>query len=190
MFLTNKSNMSVQRLAGLGIMLMASPLLLAEEPADEQGISGQVCAGYVNIDDNAGAENDTLAIGGKLGYISPGWRGLSAGATFYTTQPIGSMDDEAMFLDSNNDGYSILGQAYVNANLGATNIRLGRQEIDTPHADTDDIGMVPNTFEGLVITNESFANTQLMAAHLRRWAGVDAPVAEDFTDMNGDVFSA
>lgn len=169
------------------ILSIASCSAFAESADEnESRVFAQVRGGYVNIDDNAGSKTDTLSIGGKLGYKTKSYNGISAAATFYTTNPIGGVDDEGMFLDSNNDGYSILGEAYLNAALGDTNIRLGRQELDTPFADTDDIGMIPNTFEALHISNESLPNTQLHLAHLRRWSGVDAPVPEKFTDMNDD----
>lgn len=154
--------------------------------SNDSGIFGQIRGGYVNLDDNAGSKTDTLSIGGKLGYKTRTYKGLSAGATFYTSNPLGSLDDEGLFLDSNGDGYSILGEAFVKAELGNTSIKLGRQEIDTPFADTDDIGMVPNTFEGLVVSNNSFSNTKLYGMHLSRWAGVDAPVPEKFTKLNDD----
>lgn len=169
----------------LPALCLSSGVLLADEQG-QSGIFGQIRGGYVNLDDNAGSKTDTLSIGGKLGYKTKKYNGLSAGATFYTSNPLGGVDDEGLFLDSNGNGYSILGEAYVNADLGKTSIKLGRQEIDTPFADTDDIGMVPNTFEGLVVSNSSLSNTKLYGMHLSRWAGVDAPVPEKFTKMNDD----
>lgn len=169
----------------LPVLCLSSSTLFADD-SDESGVFGQVRGGYVILDDNAGPKTDTLSIGGKLGYKTKKYKGLSAGATFYTTNPLGSMDDEGLFLDSNGNGYSILGEAFVKAELGKTDIKVGRQEIDTPFADTDDIGMIPNTFEGLVVSNSSLPNTKLYGMHLQRWAGVDAPVPEKFTKLNGD----
>jgi len=157
----------------------------AEHTPVENSIFGQFRVGYVNIDDNAGSNTDTLAVGGKLAYNSKNYRGFSAGATFYTTNPIAGVDDEGMFLDSDLDGYSILGEAFVHGKFGKTAIKLGRQELDTPFADTDDVGMIPNTFEALRLVNNSLANTTLIAAHLHRWTGVDAPEPGKFTRMNG-----
>lgn len=151
----------------------------------EKGVFGQIRWGYVNTDDNASNLN-SLAIGGKLGYKTKTYYGLSAGGTFYTSQPVGGIDDNTLFLDSNNKGYSILGEAYINADLGQTSIKLGRQEIETPFADSNDIGMIPNTFEGLLMKNTSFPNMTILASHLHRWAGVDlGPEPEKFTKLNG-----
>lgn len=168
-------------------LAISTSLVMAEEEKkeDDNGVFGQVRLGYINTDDNV-TNVETMSLGGKLGYTSPTYRGLSAGAVFYTTNPIGNMNDDGFFLDSNGDGYSILGEAWVNADISKTSIKLGRQAVDTPFADTDDIGMIQNNFEGIVITNNYFPNTNLFAAHLSRWAGVDSPKPEKFVKLDND----
>ncbi len=151
----------------------------------EKGAFGQIRLGYVNTDDTT-SNLDSLAIGGKLGYKTSTYHGLSASGTFYTSQPVGVMNDNGLFFDSNNSGYSILGEAYINADLRQTSIKFGRQEIATPFADSNDIGMIPNTFESLMIVNNSLPDMTILASHLHRWSGVDAgPEPEKFTKLNG-----
>ena len=151
----------------------------------EKGAFGQIRFGYVSTDDNA-SNLDSLAIGGKLGYKTNTYYALSGGGTFYTSHPVGGMNDNNLFFDSNHKGYSILGEAYINADLGQTFIKLGRQEIETPFADSNDIGMIPNTFESLMIMNTSFIDITLLASHLHRWAGVDVESEpEKFIKLNG-----
>ena len=151
----------------------------------EKGVFGQVRLGYVNTDDNA-RNLDSLAIGGRLGYKTNTYSGLSGGGTFYTSQHVGGVNNNNLFFDSNNKGYSILGEAYINAELGQTSIKFGRQEIETPFADSNHIGMIPNTFESLMITNTILPDTTLLASHLHRWAGVDVePEPENFIKLNG-----
>jgi hypothetical protein len=152
---------------------------------DESGLFGNLRLGFIHAEDEVGVETDGSAIGGKLGYISPTWNGLSAGATFYTTGEL--FDDEnGDFFSSENGSYSILGEAYVQGVYGNTMLRIGRFELDTPHADTDDIRMVPNTFQGLLLTNSDIAGTTLYLTHLDQWAGVDSDIPEEFQEMNGD----
>ncbi|RUM94077.1 MAG: hypothetical protein DSZ28_05065 [Thiothrix sp.] len=151
----------------------------------EKGAFGQVRLGYVNTDDNA-SNLGSLAIGGRLGYKTNTYYGLSGGGTFYTSQPVGGVNNNNLFFDSNNKGYSILGEAYINTELGQTSIKFGRQEIETPFADSNDFGMIPNTYESLMIMNTSLPNTTLLVSHLHRWAGVDVePEPENFTKLNG-----
>jgi hypothetical protein len=152
---------------------------------EESGVLGNLRLGFIHAEDEVGVETGGSAIGGKLGYISPTWNGLSAGATFYTTGEL--FDDEnGDLFSSENGSYSILGEAYVQGVYGNTMLRIGRFELDTPHADTDDIRMVPNTFQGLLLTNSDIASTTLYLTHLNQWAGVDTDTPEQFQEMNGD----
>ncbi|MES9971275.1 MAG: OprD family outer membrane porin [Candidatus Thiodiazotropha sp.] len=169
-----------------GLLLTATGILTFISPVHSgEGVFGNLRAGIIHAEDDAGDETDGSAIGGKLGYISPTWRGLSAGATFYTTGEL--FDDEnGDFFSSENGSYSILGEAYVQGELGNTLLRIGRFELDTPHADTDDIRMVPNTFQGLLLSNNDIADTTLYLTHLDKWAGVDADIPESFETLNGD----
>jgi hypothetical protein len=163
--------------------MIISGAAIADET--EKGEFGQIRLGYVNTDDNE-SNLDSLAIGGKLGYKTNTYYGLSGGGTFYTSQPVGGVNNNNLFFDSNNKGYSILGEAYINAELGQTSIKFGRQEIETPFADSNDIGMIPNTFESLMIMNTSLPDMTLLASHIHRWAGVDVePKPEKFTKLNG-----
>ncbi len=166
----------------LSVVITSS--LYAQHPSYAHGVSGQLRLGYVNKDNESGANTDTFAIGGKLGFTSKTYRGLKAGITFYTTNPVAGMDDEPLFLDDNGSGYSILGEAFITAKSARTTLKLGRQQLDTPFADSDDVGMIPNTFEALAIQNHSLSNTTLIATHLHRWAGVDAPKPGKFSKMN------
>jgi hypothetical protein len=152
---------------------------------DDSGVFGNLRLGIIHAEDDAGVETDGSAIGGKLGYISPAWNGLSAGATLYTTGEL--LDDEnGDFFSSENGSYSILGEAYVQGVYANTMLRIGRFELDTPHADSDDIRMVPNTFQGLLLSNSDIAGATLYLTHLDKWAGVDSDIPETFQEMNGD----
>ena len=145
---------------------------------------GYVRAGY-QADDNS---DQDLALGGKLHIDTKSWNGISAGASFYTTNVIAHNNDGAgyPFFDSDNDSYSILGEAYLQAVYKNTILKVGRQEIDTPFADTDDIGMVPDTYRAAILINKDIPDTTLIAGYLDKWAGIDAPKPEKFTDINGD----
>jgi hypothetical protein len=170
------------------MMLIASALYAfstALSAGEAPGVFGNLRLGFIHAEDETDEETDGSAIGGKLGYISPAWHGLSAGATFYTTGEL--FDDEnGDFFSSENGSYSILGEAYGQGVHGNTTLRIGRFELDTPHADTDDIRMVPNTFQGLLLSNSDITGTTLHLTHLDKWAGVDTDIPEEFQELNGD----
>jgi len=147
-------------------------------------VDGNIRLGYQNHKtDTTTTKQDS--IGGKLHIESKVINNISAGATFYTTNKISH--DKAVgvnFLDSNYDSYSILGEAYLKGKFKNTTIKLGRQELDTPFADTDDIGMIPNTFEAGLLINKDIQNTTIIFAKVQKWAGVDTDTPEKFSELN------
>jgi hypothetical protein len=82
--------------------------------------------------------------------------------------------------------YSILGEAYLKGQFGKTMIKIGRQEIETPFVQMDDIGMVPNTFEAFWVENRDIEDTTIVLGQIQKMAGVDADVIDRFTRINGD----
>ena len=144
---------------------------------------GHIRLGVVQIEDDAKAKTSTLALGGSLGVKTAPVNGITLGATFYTTNALFGKNSEGMFLDSNSESYSIIGEAYLQANLGKTSIKVGRQLIDTPYADSDDRGMIPNTFEGITVINQDIKDTTVILASLDKWSGVDSDVPEKFSNL-------
>ena len=127
------------------------------------------------------------AIGGKLHIETPRFRGLSVGASFYTSHTLGDDDNRGLVpLRGESSSYSILGEAYLNALYGNSMLKIGRQEIETPFIQRDDIGMIPNTFEAIVLLNKDIKDTTITLAQVEKMAGVDAEVVDKFSPVNGD----
>jgi hypothetical protein len=169
------------------LSLVASSSLLADSLAQSfknSEVGGYVRAGYQNHDGNV----DNFALGGKLSLKTAPFYGLSTGASFYTTHGFGFGNDATdgiPYFGSDNESYSILGEAYLEYKAMNTTLKFGRQEIDTPYANSDDIGMIPNTFEAYLLINQSLPDTTVIAGYVDKWAGVDGSL-EDFTKLNGD----
>ena len=161
----------------------------AAETASEEGlkVDGEIRSFYISRDvesEDTGVNGDynrnSLAIGGNLGVTKKcDIEGLSLAARFYTTQPLGgqqpndSTKDPRMDLtlfNSDGEGYSILGEAYVNYAAGKTNVKVGRQALSTPLAAGDDVRMLPTLFEAAVVSNSDITNTTLIAAHVGKVA--------------------
>jgi hypothetical protein len=161
-------------------ILTAAGFLQAEE-----SLRANLRLGFIHAEDEAGESSDGSAIGGYLGYLTPTQHGLSAGVTLYTSGEL--FDDEnGDFFSSEHGSYSILGEAYLQGEYLKSSLRLGRFQIDTPHADTDDVRMMPNTFQGIHFTNNDLPGTKLQLIHLDKWAGFDADIPERFQELNGD----
>ncbi len=158
---------------------------VVEEAFSNAKMNGQLRLGAVQIENDTGDKSSTLALGGNLGVKTAPIAGVSLGATVYTTNALFGKDSEAIFLDSNSDSYSIVGEAYIKAELGKSSLKVGRQIVNTPYADSDDVGMVPNTFEGITFVNQDIEDTTIVLASLDKWSGVDSPTPEKFNEMQG-----
>ena len=147
---------------------------------------GNIRLGYQSHE----VENDTsdeFAVGLTLHFETESYDGIQAGATLFTSQGNGKEGFEGIpFFDENNENYTILGEAYLKGTFSNTTLILGRQSFDTPFADSDDIGMVPNTFEAYTLVNKDLKYTTVFMAQVQKWSGVDSPAPSSFTDVNGD----
>ena len=150
--------------------------------------SGQIRLGYILLTPDANEEKATydLALGGQLKFETAPLAGVSLGAAFYTSHSLLQPDDEDFNdeLSSSDQHYDLLAEAYLNYELQGFTFRAGRQLIDTPFADSDDIRMTPHTFEALVAGYE-WKDFSVQAGYLSAWQGVDAGYHDnaDFADM-------
>jgi hypothetical protein len=169
------------------LVMFISALLSGIASADENKYewSRNLRVGYITIKNEAGNNINSSAVGGKVTYASPLWNDLSAGGTLYVTKKLFS-DENKDFFDSQGNSYAILGEAYLKVNFGNTQTQAGRFEIDTPHVDTDDTRMVPNTFSGIVVSNTDIKDTTIYLTHFDEWAGSGSEKPEEFIEMNGD----
>lgn len=148
------------------------------EAFENAKFSGQARAFYIDRTHEGTTENNrnSLAVGGHLGFETGDFNGLSLGARMYTTNFIDIHDgdprtsasfDPSLF-GGNYDSYTYLGELYLNYKISNTNIKAGRQKLDTPMAGSDDARMLPNLFEAIVISNTDIKDTTLIAAHVTK----------------------
>ncbi len=180
-------NNTVQSITILMIMTIVINANTITNSFQNATVDGYVRAGYEihNLKDN-----DTFnhgALGGKLHIETAPISSISMGASFYTSNSFDSADNQGLvpFRGEVAHSYTILGEAYLKTVLGKTTLKLGRQEIETPFAQVDDIGMVPNTFEAYVLENKDIPDTTLFVGQIQKMAGVDAEVVDQFTRVNG-----
>lgn len=142
-------------------------------------VSGQIRAAYVNQDNAIGDDTYATSLGGQLKYETGTWNDIKFGVAAYISQklPFATGDKEKanndLFAD-NADSYVYLGEAYVDYSANDFSLRIGRQKIDTPLADTDDIRMHPNTFEAAIATYKGFEGSTLVGGVVKRMAGYDS----------------
>lgn len=171
------------------VCALTLPLLAAEDIKEtstlsgmfEEGkISGEIRSMYAGYKIEKAGESDiyATAIGGHLKYELAELNGFSAAAAFTLSHDIGfATGDEGVKqnpeLSSSDGEYSVLREAYFNYKSGDFNFRAGRQIIDTPLADSDDIRMIANTFEAYIASYQ-LSNFSFMAGKLQKWQGYDA----------------
>lgn len=150
-------------------------------------VEGYVLSGVQITDIKHDDTYTDIALGGKLHIDTKVFYGINAAASLYTTNALGKQEGNGIpFFDADNHSYTILGEAYLKGKWENTTLTVGRQEIDTPFADTDDIGMIPNTFEAAMLVSQITEDTTMTLGHLHKMAGVDAPNPSEFTRINDD----
>ena len=148
---------------------------------DKGTVSGLVRFGYVDQDNAADTDRYTTALGGILKYETPVWNGLKMGVAGYGSQKFpfatGSRFEDKSnkdFLGEDANSFVYVGEAYADYNENDLNIRIGRQLIDTPLVNTDEIRMLPNSYEAALATYSGIDKTTLTAGYIKRWAGYDS----------------
>ncbi len=141
-------------------------------------------AGYENYSQNP--SQYSTAFGGSLQYSLARLYGLSAGVEFTTSQDIRLLSGDRELqknnpeLSSQSGSYTEVTQAYVDYIYKGFGFRLGRQQLETPLADSDDARMIKNSFEAYTLHYIN-GSQKLLLGHINRWQGNDA------VDKNGNV---
>jgi len=149
---------------------------------------GQLRAGYITFLENGASRTSAYALGGHFHFNTKRWNGLMVGTEAYTVLDLGINQDplnvNGDFFDENGKSFILISQAYLDGKWGNTKIKLGRQTLDTPHADSDDIRMMPNYFEAYTITNTDIDDLTLTAGLINKMAGWENGVnAQQFINV-------
>lgn len=135
-----------------------------------------------NQEDGKTADNNMWGVGGSLVYKTGFFHGFGATAGFYGTIPMHSDNQDVHSATANygkagKDTYHTradgsegamgnFAEAYLEYKNGKTNVKVGRQGIDSMMLATNDTKMIPNTFEAAVVTNKDIPNTTLRAGYI------------------------
>ncbi|WP_456322871.1 OprD family outer membrane porin [Hydrogenimonas sp.] len=139
----------------------------------------QIRTGYINWDaegKNSSSDTHAFAVGGHVHLDSKRWNGIMAGVEGYFVEDMGLQDDDPNkvngdFFDVNKEGFAALSQAFIDGKWGNTEVKIGRQRVDTPHADSDDIRMMPNYFMAYLLTNTDIGGLTLTLGKIDQMAG-------------------
>jgi hypothetical protein len=161
--------------------------LVAVVGLEANTLDGYIRGTYQNHDVKRDRVYKDDAIGGKLHFETDSMDGVSLGASLYASSSVINYDNRGLIAlrGETHKSYSILGEAYLKSEFGKNILTIGRQEIETPFAQIDDIGMIPNTFEAVTLINNEMEDTILFLGQIQKMSGVDAEIIDEFTKVNG-----
>ena len=155
---------------------------------------GKLRLGYINsanrISSIADKESkEAFAFGGNFGFNTASLYNTSLHVSAYFSQNIntlnpGKEDLNRDFSDVNADSYIYFAEASIDYNSELFQAKLGRVRVDTPYANSDDIRMSANTFEG-AWTNIDYTSTlKTQLLYFNRWAGYDSQDEDALASQN------
>jgi len=129
------------------------------------------------------------SFGGEFGLNTASLYNFSLHLSAYVSQGVSFLNPAKSeinedFFDVNGDSFIYLGEASIDYSSELFQVRAGRVRVDTPYANSDDIRMSANTFEGAWanIDYTSTLKTQLM--YFNRWAGYDSQDEDAFASQS------
>jgi len=140
-------------------------------------LTGQIRSLYSQINYKDTQNTYATALGGFLKYELAEYKGFSGGIEFVTSQDLNFISGDGAKrnpnLSSSDSTYTQMSELYIDYTYDTFSFRGGRQSIDTPLADSDDIRMVSNSFEAYM-GNYQLQNISITAGYLVAWQGADA----------------
>jgi len=151
-----------------------------QEAFSNAKVNGHIRLAYINQENAASNDTYATALGGELKFETARYYHTSIAISTYISQKVNGLsgtvggDLNPDFFDANGDSIAYLGEAYIDYNYHKFDIRIGRQQLDTPLNDRDDIRMLPNTFEAVTVGYGGIKDFVFMAGYITRWAGYDS----------------
>ena len=136
---------------------------------------GQLRTGYIHFKKAGNDATNAYALGGHLHFHTKRWQGFALGLSAYGVVNLAKNQNKlhvnSDFFDNEAESFSQLTEAYLDGKWGETEIKIGRQILDTPHADSDDIRMIPNYFDAYTLKNTTIKDLNLNVGYIRKMAG-------------------
>lgn len=136
---------------------------------------GQLRTGYITLQNDTSTRTSAYALGGHFHFDTKRWYGWRVGLSAYTVLNLGIRQNPSYtnsdFFDSNGKSFPLLTEAYIDGKWGNTELKLGRQILNTPHANSDDIRMTPNYYEAYTFTYKELKDITFTTGYIRAMAG-------------------
>ena len=145
--------------------------------------TGQIRFGYISsAPDVAGSKTTyAAALGGALKFETAKWNNIQFAVAPYFVEKLDALSGDIENSELNTDffnakgkSFSYLGEAYINYDFGIVGLRFGRQKLDNPFINTDDIRMFSNTFNAVWLNVNLSKSLTLETGIVSSWAGFDS----------------
>lgn len=145
--------------SGLLVTCAGAALADIENALKEGVVSGNLRMHYNFRDFAAQTDASAFALGGGLRAETGAIGFMKAGVGFYTAQDLGTNNANPAKVDTRmGSNLEVLGESYVTFASSHTSATFGRQKVVTPFANPIDVFIVPFTYEGISIKNNSITN--------------------------------
>jgi len=152
------------------------PFSIADHLDKNMGCGGNARLGYLRSSIGSSKTLSASAIGGELLCGLSLTKTVAAHVGLFSSLDTGlnhsnDNDIHGDFFNQKTDGYLLLGEAHLVVSLENVELHLGRQRLDTPHMDSDDLRMVPNLFEAYMAELLVLDNVHAGMGYVRRMSG-------------------
>lgn len=152
---------------------------LSTQILDDAKVSGNLRTLHTSYKNDNEKNQDATAVGLSLKYELESYQGFNGAIAFVTSRDIDALSGDQKNkkrsdeLSGTREFYTNLTEIYVNYKYNSFNFCLGRQVLDTPLVDSDDIRIISNTFEAYTSSYET-DKFSLIVGHIEKWQGTDA----------------
>jgi len=135
-----------------------------------------------DVGDSLRKDHAIMAMGGSIIFRSAYYHGISLGLSLYTSQAVGTLDEEKSSLykagkdtfsryniyNNKNATLISLAEAYIEYHASKSSLKVGRQIFESLLTKSNDTKMIPNSFEGVTLHSKILANTSFKMAYLTK----------------------
>jgi len=138
---------------------------------------------YINtthrVSNNPKDTKNALSLGGEFGFNTASYYDFSLHVSAFVSQKVPALNPSAKningdFFDVNSASFVYLGEASLDYNSEMFQTKIGRVRVDTPYANSDDVRMAPNTFQGAWANIEYTPTLKTQLLYFDKWAGSDS----------------
>jgi len=191
----NKLVTASQLILGLATTVQATSF---DDAFKNAKTSGQFRFGYISsAPDVAGLKTTyATAFGGELKFETAQWNNIQFAVAPYFVEKLDALTGDANngelntdFFNSKGKAFAYIGEAYINYDFTKGGLRLGRQKLDNPFINTDDIRMFSNTFNAVWLNMNLSNSLTLQTGLVSSWAGFDS-TQDRFSKASNDGVTA